>query len=140
MGEAPCFAHFLDDEWRMPEPPRIRIQRVYDHQEAKAGEQRVLVDRVWPRGVGKDSLQLDRWAREIAPSDDLRKWFAHEPAKWPEFQNRYRFELTEKLPQLKELAELAAAGPLVLLHSARDEEHNQAVVLKEVLEEGIDHS
>ena len=140
MGEAPCFAHFLDDEGRMPEAPRIRVQRVYETDRARPREHRVLVDRLWPRGVSKDSLKLDRWAKDVAPSNGLRKWFDHDPAKWPEFQNRYRFELAEKLPQLKELAELAAEGPLVLLYGARDERHNQAVVLKEVLEEGIARS
>jgi len=124
----------------MPEPPRIRVQRVYEIDRALPREHRVLVDRVWPRGVSKESLKLDLWAKEVAPSNSLRKWFDHDPVKWAEFQNRYRFELAEKLPQLKELAELAAEGPLVLLYGARDETHNQAVVLKEVLEEGIEHS
>ena len=140
MGEAPCFAHFLDDEGRMPDWPTIRIERVYDASSGGAGEWRVLVDRLWPRGVKKDRLRLDRWEKDLGPSDRLRRWFAHDPMKWPEFEKRYRFELAEKTAMLKELAEKARERPLVLLYSARDTEHNQAVVLKEVLEEGIRNS
>ncbi len=140
MGEAPCFAHFLDDEGRMPEPPRIRIERVYDAAGDGRDEWRVLVDRLWPRGLRKDSLKLDRWEKDLGPSDRLRRWFAHDPKKWQEFEKRYRFELAEKTGRLKELAELARERPLVLLYGARDTEHNQAVVLKEVLEAGIRNS
>ena len=140
MGEAPCFAHFLDDEGRMPDAPRIRIERVYDAGSGRGGEWRVLVDRLWPRGVRKDGLRLDRWEKDLGPSDRLRRWFAHDPKKWPEFEKRYRFELAEKTATLKELAELARERPLVLLYSARDTDHNQAVVIQEVLEEGIRNS
>jgi uncharacterized protein YeaO (DUF488 family) len=140
MGEAPCFTHLLDEQGRMPEPPRIRIRRVYDAGPINTHETHVLVDRLWPRGIAKNSLKLDRWAKELAPSPALRRWFGHDPNRWAEFQSRYRFELAERTPMLKELAELARAGTLVLLYSAQDEEHNQAVVLKEVLEEGILHS
>lgn len=124
----------------MPEGPRIRTQRVYEAEPKHGRETRILVDRVWPRGVAKDSLKLDRWARDLAPSNALRRWFAHDPRKWPDFQSRYRFELAAKTEGLKELAELAREHPLVLLYSARDREHNQAIVLKEVLEEGIRNS
>ncbi len=140
MGEAPCFAHLLDAEGRMPEPPTIRIERVYDAASGGGGAWRILVDRLWPRGIRKDGLKLDRWEKDLGPSDRLRRWFAHDPKKWPEFEKRYRFELAEKTATLKELAELARQRPLVLLYSARDTEHNQAVVLKEVLEEGIRNS
>ncbi len=143
MGEAPCFAHFLDDEGNMPDtpqPPEIEIRRVYDHHPGRRGETRVLVDRGWPRGVAKESLQLDRWAKDLAPSEQLRRWFGHDPKRWPGFQSRYRFELAEKTAMLKELAELSRERPLVLLYGARDEKHNQAVVLKDVLEEGIRNS
>ena len=85
-------------------------------------------------------LKLDRWAKDLAPSTELRRWFAHDPKKWPGFQSRYRAELAEKTPMLKELAEMARDRPLVLLYAARDNEHNQAVVIKEVLEEGIRNS
>lgn len=140
MGEAPCFAHFLDDEGRMPDPPKIEIRRVYDHKTAGPHEIRVLVDRVWPRGVSKDSLHLERWAKDVAPSATLRRWFAHDPKRWAGFQTRYRRELAENTAPLRELAQLATKGTLVLLYGAHDEEHNQAVVLRDVLEEGIAHS
>ena len=86
MGEAPCFAHLLDDRGEIPDPPRIRIERIYDLDDKKNGEARVLVDRVWPRGLPKDSLKLDRWAKDVAPSDALRRWFGHDPKKWNDFQ------------------------------------------------------
>ncbi len=140
MGEPPCFAHFLDDQGRMPEPPRIRIERVYDARGHEPWERRVLVDRLWPRGVPRESLDLDRWEKDLGPSDELRRWFAHDPKKWTEFEKRYRFELAEKTDKLKQLAELARDRPLVLLYGAKDTEHNQAVVLKDVLEEGIRNS
>jgi uncharacterized protein YeaO (DUF488 family) len=139
MGEAPCFAHFLDEEGNMPEPAHVMIRRVYDPS-PRRHEMRVLVDRVWPRGVRKDDLHIELWAKDVAPSNELRRWFGHEPSRWDEFQRRYRYELAEKTSELKQLAELTRRGPLVLLYSARDEDHNQAVVLKEVLEEGIAHS
>jgi uncharacterized protein YeaO (DUF488 family) len=140
MGEAPCFAHLLDDRGQIPSELRIRIQRVYRSEPRKRQEVRVLVDRLWPRGVRKDSLKLDSWAKDLAPSDRLRRWFAHDPKKWPGFQSRYRAELAEKTGMLKQLAEIARGRPLVLLYGARDEEHNEAVVLKDVLEEGIRNS
>lgn len=140
MGEAPCFAHLLDDRGEFPDPPRIRIQRVYELEDKKEGEARVLVDRLWPRGLKKDSVNLDRWAKEIAPSDALRRWFAHDPKKWSDFQYRYRIELAGKAAALRDLAQIARDRPLVLLYSARDKDRNQAVVLKDVLEEGIRNS
>ena len=140
MGEAPCFAHLLDDRGEIPDPPRIRIERIYDLDDKKNGEARVLVDRVWPRGLPKDSLKLDRWAKDVAPSDALRRWFGHDPKKWDDFQYRYRIELAGKAATLRDLARLARDRPVVLLYGARDKEHNQAVVLKDVLEEGIRNS
>lgn len=125
----------------MPDGPNIQLRRVYDrHQIDRRGEIRVLVDRVWPRGVAKESLHLERWAKDLAPSTELRRWFGHDPKKWAGFQTRYRHELGYKTAMLKELAELSREGSLVLLYGARDEKHNQAVVLKEVLEEGIRNS
>jgi uncharacterized protein YeaO (DUF488 family) len=137
MGDSPCFAHLLDDEGRMPDPPRVQIRRVYEPGPPDQREIRVLVDRVWPRGVRKDSLALYRWAKEVAPSAELRRWFAHDPRKWPQFQRRYREELVARTPELKALALFARGGHLVLLYGARDHEHNQAVVLKDVLEEAL---
>lgn len=140
MGEAPCFAHFLDEHGRMPDAPVIRIRRVYDRHPDDRREIRVLVDRVWPRGVSKESLRLDRWEKDLAPSAELRRWFGHDPRRWDAFQSRYRHELAEKTARLKDIAELSRQGSLVLLFSARDQQHNQAVVLKDVLEEGIRNS
>lgn len=140
MGEAPCFAHLLDDRGEIPDAPRIRIERVYDAGQKDNGEARVLVDRIWPRGISRESLRLDRWVKEVAPSDALRRWFGHDPKKWSEFQHRYRIELAGEAAALRDLAELARDRPLVLLYGARDRDHNQAVVLKDVLEEGIRNS
>ncbi len=141
VGEGPCFAHFLDEKGRMPEVPYIQLRRVYDRPSSTSpGEIRILVDPVWPRGVANASLKLDRWAKDLAPSNELRRWFGHDPKKWSGFQSRYRHELADKTAMLRELAELSRAGSLVLLYSARDEEHNQAVVIKDVLEEGIRNS
>ena len=137
MGEAPCFAHLLDEHGNMPQGPNILIRRVYDDDANRTGEIRVLVDRVWPRGVARERLPIDLWAKDLAPSTELRRWFGHDPGKWTAFQSRYRQELAEKQPLLREVAALAREGSLVLLYGARDRKHNQAVVLKDVLEQGI---
>ena len=140
MGEPPCYAHLVDENGQIREVPAVRIRRVYEA-EAEAGvsgEARVLVDRIWPRGIAKQRLRLDRWARELAPSDDLRRWFGHDPSRWLEFRQRYRAELAESRDQLEGLAALARQRPLVLLYSARDQEHNQAAVLREVIEEVLE--
>lgn len=138
MGEIPCFAHMLDGNGRMPDQPGVRIQRVYDVDVPSVGK-RILVDRVWPRGLKKETLHLDAWMRELGPSTELRKWFGHDPARWAEFERRYRAELgqPEQEDRLRELEALAAAGPVTLLYGARDTEHNQAVVLQDVLGERL---
>jgi uncharacterized protein YeaO (DUF488 family) len=111
----------------------LKIKRVYE----KAGEEdrfRVLVDRLWPRGMKKETARIDLWMKEVAPSDALRKWFGHEPKKWPEFQKKYRAELAKKRELVAELKSFEKEhGTLTLLFGAKDEEHNQAVVLGEVL-------
>lgn len=114
----------------------IRIKRAYEPADAADGH-RVLVDRLWPRGVSKGALAVERWARDLAPSDDLRRWFGHDPARWEEFRRRYRLELAapEREADLDELAAIARTGTLTLVYSARDEEHNQARVLAEVIAE-----
>lgn len=114
----------------------IRLRRIYDEPEKDEGT-RVLVDRVWPRGISRDAADLDHWFKELAPSTELRKWFGHDPKLWAAFKQKYRQELEDddKREKLKELVELAASGPLTLLFGAKDTEHNQAVVLHEVLEE-----
>ncbi len=115
---------------------RIRIQRIYDEDRAGGGT-RVLVDRVWPRGISKDDADLDYWYKDLAPSSELRKWFGHDPGLWAAFKQKYRKELRngDKREQLAELAAMARSGRLILLYGAKDEKHNQAVVLREVLEE-----
>lgn len=115
----------------------VRIKRIYDAPSTDDGY-RVLIDRVWPRGVSKKEAQLDRWLKEIAPSTELRRWFAHEPSRWNEFRHRYRGELEESPALIQELAEKARSGSVTLLYSARDQQHNQAVVLRERLEEWLD--
>lgn len=109
----------------------IRIRRVYDD---PPGEGMVfLVDRVWPRGVRKDDLRLDGWLRDVAPSDELRRWFGHRPERFAEFAERYRAELDAARDALRPLLDAAEKGPVTLLYSARDTEHNQAVVLRDYL-------
>jgi uncharacterized protein YeaO (DUF488 family) len=114
----------------------IRVKRVYEPASPSDGA-RFLVERLWPRGVKKNALSIDGWLREIAPSTELRKWFAHEPAKWPEFQRRYRSELTAHAEVSRPLLDAARRGDLTLLYSARDEQRNSAVVLKGYLEEHL---
>jgi uncharacterized protein YeaO (DUF488 family) len=111
----------------------IRVKRVYAPPQRTDGC-RVLVDRLWPRGVGKEEARLDEWCREIAPSDELRRWYGHAPEKWPEFRRRYFAELAAKEEIVAELVQKARGEGLTLVFGAKDEEHNNAVVLKEYLE------
>ncbi len=113
----------------------IRLQRVYERD--PGGGAQVLVDRVWPRGIARERLAGVRWLPELGPSAELRRWFGHRPERWPEFRQRYREELTRPESQqlLQQLLEVAGREPLTLLYGARDQEHNQAVVIREVLEE-----
>jgi uncharacterized protein YeaO (DUF488 family) len=111
----------------------VRIARIYEAPTKEDGW-RVLVDRLWPRGVKKEKARVDEWMKDVAPSDQLRKWFGHKAARWAEFEKRYRTELAQK----KELTQLLAArekkhGSITLLFGAKDREHNQAVVLRNVL-------
>ena len=111
----------------------IQLKRAYEEPSRRDGF-RVLVERLWPRGVSKEEAHLDLWLKDVAPSTELRKWFGHDPAKWKEFQQRYRAELKDKKDALKLLKEKARAGTVTLVYGARDEEHNGALVLKKVLE------
>jgi uncharacterized protein YeaO (DUF488 family) len=112
----------------------IHIKRIYE-KSAKEDGARVLVDRLWPRGMKKEAAKIDLWMKEVAPSDGLRKSFCHDVKKWPEFLKKYRAELGGKKPLLAELKKLEKErGTLTLLFGAKDEEHNQAVVLAEVLQ------
>jgi len=110
----------------------VRAKRVYDAAEPGDGY-RVLIDHVWPRGVSRERARLDEWARELAPSDELRKWFDHIPERFDEFRSRYRRELDGQSERLDDLRRRAASGPLTILYAARDQEHNNAVVLAELL-------
>ena len=110
----------------------VRIKRVYDPPEPSDGY-RVLVDRLWPRGITRERAQLDEWARELAPSSELRRWFGHDPARFEEFRRRYAAELAAHPEKLEELRARARAGTLTLVYSARDTEHNDAVAAAEVL-------
>jgi uncharacterized protein YeaO (DUF488 family) len=111
----------------------IDLKRAYDPP-AKSDGRRILVDRVWPRGIAKDVLQIDAWLKDLAPSTELRKWFGHDPAKWDEFKKRYDRELEQRSEALEELLETARAGPITLVFSAKDTKHNNAVALREHLE------
>jgi len=111
----------------------IKVKRVYEPPAPDDGK-RFLVDRLWPRGVKKEALRLDGWLKDVAPSDGLRKWFGHDPAKWDEFRRRYFAELEAKPEAWEPLLEAARAGDVTLLFSARDEAHNNAVALKAFLE------
>lgn len=113
---------------------KIRTKRVYDTPAASDGA-RVLVDRIWPRGLSREDVAADAWVRHIAPSTALRRWFAHDPARWTEFRSRYRAELDVRTDSIAELARIVGDRDVTLLYAARDRDHNQAVVLKEYLEE-----
>jgi uncharacterized protein YeaO (DUF488 family) len=111
----------------------IKIKRVYDPVSRGDGK-RILVDRLWPRGLRKENAKIDEWLKEIAPSNQLRKWFGHDPAKWPEFRKRYAAELAKNSELLEELGIEAGKGIVTLLFAAKDAAHNNAVVLKELIE------
>jgi uncharacterized protein YeaO (DUF488 family) len=111
----------------------IKLKRIYEESAAKDGC-RVLVDRVWPRGISKEKARLDFWMKDIAPSSALRKRFGHDPARWPEFVSRYFRELDSRQDLVQELRDLAAKGTLTLVYAARDQEHNNAEALKDYLE------
>ena len=112
----------------------ISLKRAYEPPEETDGT-RVLVDRLWPRGVAKSSAKIDLWLKDLAPSTGLRKWFGHEPEKWPEFQERYRVELKDN-PALSQLKEQTRKGDVTLVYAAKDELHNGALVLKKILGRG----
>ncbi len=110
----------------------IILKRAYDAPASGDGF-RVLVDRLWPRGVSKEDAALDRWMKEVAPSDNLRRWFDHDPEKWDEFRRRYRDELKGRDEEVAFLKEKSEEGTLTLVYAAKDTEHNNAVVLKDYL-------
>jgi len=114
----------------------IRLKRVYDAPAAEDGF-RVLVERLWPRGITKAEAHLDLWLREIAPSTDLRKWFAHDPAKWEDFSVRYEKELEGKRDLVRALEQKSREATVTLVYAAHDELHNSALVLKRILEKNL---
>ena len=114
----------------------IRLKRAYDPAVSSDGY-RVLIDRLWPRGVSRERAKLDEWERKLPPSTKLRQWFGHEPARFEEFRRRYIEELRSQRPRLTELRRRARNGTLTLVYSARDAEHNDAVVLAEILRRGL---
>jgi uncharacterized protein YeaO (DUF488 family) len=114
----------------------IQIKRVYDSF-AKEDGARFLVERLWPRGKKKEALHMDAWCKNLAPSGDLRRWFNHDPAKWKEFQRRYRAELANNPAACQPLLDAAKQGNITLLYSAHDTEHNSAITLKSYLGERL---
>jgi uncharacterized protein YeaO (DUF488 family) len=111
----------------------IRLKRAYEKPSRTDGL-RILVERLWPRGLTKERAKIDLWLRDVAPSPTLRKWFGHDPARWPEFQRKYRQELRQAGDVLKLLAHRATEGPVTFVYAASDPEHNSALLLKEFLE------
>ncbi len=112
----------------------LKVKRIYDPVSAEDGK-RILIDRLWPRGLKKETAHVDEWLKEIAPSDELRNWFGHEPAKWEEFKRRYRKELAKKTELLERIKAAAEKGTVTLLFAAKDVDHNNAVALEEFLRE-----
>ncbi|RXS44271.1 DUF488 domain-containing protein [Idiomarina sp. 29L] len=110
----------------------IQLKRIYDEASSDDGY-RVLVDKLWPRGISKDAAKLDEWIKDIAPSDELRQWFHSNRSEWGEFRNRYLHELKEHKEGLRDLVSRASSEKVTLLYSSKDTEHNNAVVLKEYL-------
>jgi uncharacterized protein YeaO (DUF488 family) len=111
----------------------LKIKRVYEKPDKNDGR-RILVDRLWPRGLTKEKAKVDLWLKDIAPSTELRKWFGHDPKKWRGFRRRYESELKRHAEQVALIKSKARQGAVTLLYAARDQEHNEAVVLKELLE------
>jgi uncharacterized protein YeaO (DUF488 family) len=112
---------------------KVKIKRVYEEPKKSDGK-RILVDRLWPRGLTKAEVKVDLWLKEIAPSTALRKWFSHEPSKWEEFKKRYSVELEKNNEQISLLEREVSEGKVTLVYGAKDQEHNGAVVLREFLE------
>jgi uncharacterized protein YeaO (DUF488 family) len=111
----------------------IKLKRAYDAVSATDGK-RLLVERLWPRGLSKDKLKLDGWIRDVAPTTELRKWFGHDPAKWRQFRTRYFRELNSRPDSWRSIVSLARRGTVTLVYSSHDEEHNNAVALREYLQ------
>ncbi len=116
--------------------PEIRVKRIYEPASPEDGR-RILVDRLWPRGVSKERAHLDAWIRDVAPSTALRQWFGHDPSRWDEFVRRYQAELAANSEGVQALVDAAGSGPATLLYAARDEQHNEALVLQRLLQDRL---
>lgn len=116
---------------------KIRIKRVYEKPEEGDGK-RILVDKLWPRGLTKEKAAIDLWLKEVAPSTELRKWFEHDPEKWDEFQKRFRQELKRNKGLVALLKEQVNNGVVTLVYAAKDDEHNEAIVLKDWISKDYD--
>ena len=123
---------FMAPQWKGD----IRLKRAYEAPSPEDGA-RFLVDRLWPRGVSKERLALTGWLKDVAPSNELRRWFGHQAERWEEFETRYRSELAHEKQDLAPLLDAARQGTVTLVYGAKDQTHNQAVVLKQVLEESL---
>jgi uncharacterized protein YeaO (DUF488 family) len=110
----------------------VRLKRAYDDP-VEADGFRILVDRLWPRGVKKDAAAINLWAKDLAPSTELRKWFGHDPAHWEEFRRRYTAEIRQHTEHLDKIRKLAQRGTVTLIYAARDQEHNEAVIIRDML-------
>jgi uncharacterized protein YeaO (DUF488 family) len=117
----------------------IKIKRTYDKPETEDGF-RILVDRIWPRGLKKTDVQMDLWQKDIAPSSPLRKWFKHDESKWNEFKNRYYQELKNKKDSIGLLLDKTQKGTITLLYSSKEDKYNNAIALKEYLEAKLNHN
>ena len=121
-------------------PPRpirpIRLKRAYEDPSPEDGV-RILVERLWPRGLSKERAAVDIWMKDVAPSTELRRWFGHDPSRWAEFRGRYREELRDQTAELRELRRLARESAVTFVYGARNVEHNSAVVLREAVEEDL---
>lgn len=115
-----------------PPAKNVKLKRAYDDPMAADG-MRILVDRLWPRGVKKEGAAIDLWAKDLAPSTELRKWFGHDPARWTEFRRRYTAEIRQHTELLDKIRKLARRGTVTLIYAARDQEHNEAVTIRDML-------
>ena len=134
LGKTISWLHLSCGGSYLEEYQLIKIKRAYDKPDINDGV-RILVDRLWPRGVNKEDLKLDYWLKGVAPSDELRKWFGHDPEKWTEFRRRYSAELEQNSEKLKPIRDAAEQGTVTLIYGAKDEEYNNAAALKTFLAE-----
>jgi uncharacterized protein YeaO (DUF488 family) len=138
-ASSPCYLHEVDPPGASKRPRGVQIKRVYDSPSPADGR-RVLVDRLWPRGITKERAALDEWLRDLAPSTSLRKWFGHSPERWAEFTRRYKAELRASKQRVDLLKQCAQHARLTLLYGARDPQFNHAIVLRDAIEKAHQRS